>query len=403
MANHDKILHCAFFTPISRNRWGLPLLLWGPPGVGKTAVINSLGKRFGLPVEVLSPGERGEGAFGVVPVPTAGPVSRSKAKEASEEDSLRLSYPAPDWTDKVNRGGIVFVDEMTCAPPALQPPLLGLIQERRIGSHTLGPRVRVLGAANPPEQAAGGWDLAPPVANRLGHITWGAPEVDAWSDWLLGGGGDEEVEAIDSLKEEARVSAHWEVAFARAKGLASAFLKRRPELLMKQPQSGDPNASKAWPSPRSWENAVRSMAAGEVHELNGEDFDDLVGAFVGTGVASELAEFRAQTDLPDPEDVLEERTPFKHDPKRLDRTFAVLQSCAALISPTTAKRRLERGAVYWKLLGACMKGGEDLVVPAIRIMTKAELVMPLKEVANPVLEKILPMLRECGIRPEVKR
>lgn len=402
MSHHDKILHAAFFCPISRGRWGLPLLLWGPPGVGKTAVINALGRKFGLPVEVLSPGERGEGAFGVVPVPTQA-ASAKRAKDVEEENPLRLSYPAPDWTDRVNHGGIVFVDEMTCAPPALQPPLLGLIQERRIGSFTLGARVRVLGAANPPEQAAGGWDLAAPVANRLGHITWGAPEVDAWSDWLLSGGADNEEEEVDSLKEEARVMASWDVAFARAKGLASAFLKRRPELLMKQPQAGDPNGSKAWPSPRSWENAVRAMAAAEIHELNSEEADDLMGAFVGLGVASEMAEFRAQTDLPDPEDVLEERITFKHDPKRLDRTFAVLQSCAALLSPARAKRRLERGAVYWKLLGSCMKGGEDLVVPAIRIMTKAELVMPLKEVANPVLEKILPMLRECGIRPEVKR
>ncbi len=391
--SREKVLHAAFFTPNNDAGWGLPMLLWGPPGTGKTAAIEALGIAVGLHVEVLSPGERGEGAFGVVPVPLK--------KDAKSE--TRLSYPAPDWTDNVEDGGIVFVDEMTTAPPALQPPLLGLIQKRRIGSTRLGPRVRVIGAANPPEQAAGGWDLAPPVANRLGHLDWPAPEVESWSDWMLSGGSEAEVKQIDALQEEQRVLGLWDSAFARAKGLVTAFLKRRPELLMKQPPTGDPNASRAWPSPRSWENATRAVASAEVHRLNDEEADELLAAFVGTGITAEFAEFRTQADLPDPEDLLEGRAKFKHDPKRLDRTAAVVQSCAALITPAGAKRRLERGAAFWQLLGKLDTDARDLIVPAVRVMTRAELVLPLKEHANPVLEGILPMLRAANIRPEVRR
>src|SRR5260370_41568839 len=95
----DKTLHILLFTPLSSGGWGLPVLWWGPPGVGKSAVIEELEHRYGLPVETLSPGERGEGAFGVVPVPVDGV----------------LRYPPPDWVTRMADGGIVFLDEISVA------------------------------------------------------------------------------------------------------------------------------------------------------------------------------------------------------------------------------------------------------------------------------------------------
>jgi MoxR-like ATPase len=89
----------------------------------------------------------GEGAFGVIPVPDKSGV---------------IKYPPPEWTLAHDEaGGVVFIDEMSSTPPALQPPLLGLLFARRIGGKTLSARTRVIGAANPPEVAAGGFDLAP--------------------------------------------------------------------------------------------------------------------------------------------------------------------------------------------------------------------------------------------------
>jgi hypothetical protein len=77
-----------------------------------------------MPSELLSPGERGEGAFGVTPIPGIG-----------QTGGMVLSYPMPDWTEKFADGvGIVFVDEISSSPPSIQPYLLGLLQERRIGS-----------------------------------------------------------------------------------------------------------------------------------------------------------------------------------------------------------------------------------------------------------------------------
>lgn len=153
-----NLLRAALFTPISEERWGLPLLLWGNPGVAKSAILRQLAREYGLPIEVLSPASRGEGAFGVTPVPDGG----------------RMTYPRPDWTDKFEEAkrGIVFVDEINLAATHFAGALLGLLQDRVLGSYQLPPGVRVVAAANPIDLAAasGGWDLSAPAANRVGHL-----------------------------------------------------------------------------------------------------------------------------------------------------------------------------------------------------------------------------------------
>ena len=143
--SHDNILRAALFTPTGNGEWGLPMLAWSAPGMAKSAKIEDLAASCDLPCEVLSPGERGEGGFGVVPVPKYGADGRTPET---------LSYPAPDWTERFKEGrGIVFVDELTTAPPAVQPAMLGLVLRKRIGATVLPPGVRVIAAANPPEQA----------------------------------------------------------------------------------------------------------------------------------------------------------------------------------------------------------------------------------------------------------
>lgn len=381
-----KLLHASLFTPMSNDAWGLPLILWGDPGIAKTSLVRQVAAQVGFHCEHLSPGERGEGAFGVTPVPARG-----------ETGHTVLEYPPPDWIKHLateqGEAGVVFLDELNTAPPALQPALLGAIQERRIGGHAFGPRVRVLGAANPVGQAAGGWDLAPPVANRLGHISWPAPDVDDWSAWLLGG--QEHLDTHNAMLEEQRVLKAWPVAFAKASGLATAFLRRRPELLHKMPKDGDPAASRAWPSPRSWEYAVRARASAEVHGLSDIETDELVSAFVGASVVGEWGTWIGAEDLPDPTDVLDSKVEYEHDPERLDRTMAVLSSCAALITPVKAEKRKERSKVMWKLMAIIMADAKDVVVPAMQAMVRAKLQRT--QEARPVLAQMHSVVRAAGM------
>ena len=43
------LFRAALFTPMSRRRWGLPLLAMGTPGIGKSGILEELCESFGLP------------------------------------------------------------------------------------------------------------------------------------------------------------------------------------------------------------------------------------------------------------------------------------------------------------------------------------------------------------------
>src|SRR2546430_16043910 len=82
--------------------------------------------------------------------------------------------------------GRLFLAELSTAPPAVQAALLRVVLERAVGDLTLPDEVAVVAAANPPEQAADGWDLSAPLANRLCHLAW-QTEPRSVADGLAGG------------------------------------------------------------------------------------------------------------------------------------------------------------------------------------------------------------------------
>jgi len=390
------LLTAAWFCPMGAKlyegapvmAWGLTLKFEGEPGTAKSRMTSQQAAACGLPMEMLSPGMRGEGAFGCVPVP--------KAIKMAEREVMVLDYPAPAWAYKFKEAGrgLLFLDEINTAPPALQPYLLGLTLDGIIGAEQLPPGVRRVAQMNSTEDAAGGWDLAPAQANRLCHLAWEAPSAKAWTDWLLGGDEDG-ADRIDPGKEEARVLKAWPLPWSRACGLVAGFISRRPELLHREPKVGDPQRSKAWPSRRTWEFATRALAISEVYGLDDVTREELVAGFVGTAAAAELAQYERESNLPDPEELLDGKASWKHDTRRLDITMAVLGACAALVKNKDAPKRNARAAALWVLMAPVCKEDADVVVPAGRVLCKSKLsAMP---EAKFVLAKIQPMLKAAGI------
>jgi len=392
--NMKQIIHAALFTPTSSG-WGLPLLFWGRPGIGKSAMLTRFAAEVGWVgdnedhFEVLSPGERGEGAFGVTPMP---------------DSEGFISYPPPRWTEKFQgaQGGLLFLDEINLAPPAIQAPMLGLLLGRRIGGAKVSPQTRMLAAANDVQDAAGGWDLAPPMANRMGHLPWEVPSETEWTEWLMTEVDEKPRGAESSSVIEKRVMQAWGPAWAKARGIVAGFIRANPALLHKQPSSGAPDASKAWPSHRSWENATRALASADVHGLGEANGDMFAAAFVGSGPVGELTEYRAKADLPDPSDVLDGKIKFKPDFKRLDRTYAVLGSTSSLISehakkvggsPKAKKDHafLARFNIFIDLLEETGKGAVDLCWSGARMISTLGLYDTTQK-SKDVLKRLLPMI-----------
>lgn len=383
-----RILHAAWFCPSPEGHMGLPLFFWGPPGFGKTAFVKDAVVRAGMPAyERLSPSERGEGQFGVVPVPGA--------------DNL-LHYPAPDWSGKFKDGGVLFVDELNTAPPALQAPLLGLVQLRALGSHVFPRRTRVIAAANETMHAAGGWDIAPALANRFGHFEFEGLDAGSWAVALLGGfentEGSSASAPVNAEMEERRVMEAWPGAMAYAAGIVAGFIRKRPELLHKQPHTGDAKASRAWPSRRSWHYATTALASARVHGLSESDTDTFLAGFVGLAATQELATWRVNLDLPEPADLLDNKVQWKHDGRRLDRTIAVLGACAGLVAPQKAPKRTERGNRCWELIASVLDDAADCAIPAARAMIAGQMTGPeFQKTWMPVGKRLHPLFVQAGI------
>jgi len=383
-----RILKAAVFTPTSKG-WGLPLLFWGDSGVGKSDVIEDFGRRWRLPVVVLAPGEMGEGAFGVTPVP----------KDIGN-GVMRMTYPAPDWLDMFedfDGRGIVFCDELTTAEPHIQAAELGLINSRRIGGHYLGSGVRVLAAANDPRKAANGHELTPPLANRLGHIDWSPPNEEEWGGYLVGTNGlaAPTKSENDPAAEEKRVTEAWPVAWARASGLIATFHNRNRGNLYRQFESGHPLSGRAWPSHRSWTKATAALASADVHGLSEEESALLVSGFVGAGGVKSLLAFRAAMDLPDPADLLSGRTNWNHDPNRLDRSMAVLSTLASYVLSQKISDPAKSPLVgkLWEFFDEVP--GDDLVTMAAVPVVKARLSTHARAIK--VLARLRPMLQAAGL------
>lgn len=381
-----KILHAALFTPLANDAgWGLPIMIIDEPGTAKTAVLRQLARSYeGFGFEHLSPSERGEGAFGVVPVPV-----KSKAGHTI------LSYPVPDWVENLQNGGIVVVDECTTAPPMLQAPMLGLVGGKKIGSAQLGPRVRVLGACNPPELAAHGHDLAPPLANRFGWIQWGAPTVEEHAAYMLGQASEQDAAKKNPITEEARVLTAWGAAYAQAVGLETGFLQAQANWKNKCPKAGSAAASRAWPSDRTWEMATRAWAASIVHGLDDSERDEFVTGFIGAQAFEAWTTYIEHADLPAATDLLDGKVPFEHKGSRLDRTAAIFASCAAVVTPERSPKRADRAEKLWEFFAKVDGSSLDLAVPAALALTQSQL--HTSDIAIKMLAKLQPILTKTNM------
>src|SRR5580692_12632362 len=150
----------------------VPVLLWGAPGTGKTSTIRAMAGQLGWPCETVIASIREPSDFAGLPVVVG--------------DGVR--FAPPGWAQRLAAAGhgLLFLDELSTAPPAVQAALLRVVLERVVGDLELPEDVAVVAAANPPAQAADGWDLSAPLANRLCHLAW---EIDprAVADGLAGG------------------------------------------------------------------------------------------------------------------------------------------------------------------------------------------------------------------------
>jgi AAA domain (dynein-related subfamily) len=343
----------------------VPVLLWGAPGTGKTSTIRAMADQMGWPCETVIASIREPSDFAGLPVVMGNGVR----------------FAPPGWAQRLAEAGrgLLFLDELSTAPPAVQAALLRVVLERVVGDLALPEDVAVVAAANPPEQAADGWDLSAPLANRLCHLAW---EIDprAVADGLAGGWAAPTVPVLPD---------RWEGGVGLARGLVAAFLHVRPALACAPPADAG-SAGRGWPSPRTWDMAARLLAAGDAGDAGEEARSALVRGCVGEGAGVEFLAWLVEMDLPDPEAVLADPASFVL-PKRGDRAYAAVAAVAAVVAADPTPQRWVAG---WQVLGQAASGAPDVAAVAARTLARCR---PDGTPPPAEVKLFAPVLRDAGL------
>ena len=282
------------------NKQHTPVMLWGPPGVGKSQIIAQIAAQHGVPLIDVRLSQ-------MEPTDLRGIPFR-------KGDLVEWSIPSmlPD-SARHGEKGILFLDEITSAPPTVSAAAYQLILDRRLGEYTIPDGWAIFAAGNRQGDRGVTYSMPAPLANRFTHYEVEA-NLDDWVLWAHANNVDERV---------------------------IAFLRFRPDLLFDFDPAHNPVA---FPSPRSWEFAHRALQKfGEVPVL----LLDTLQACIGQAAGVELKAFvDNMNQLPDIDAILSGTG--MDVPRSIDLQYGV--ASALVRRAVKAKDRPEAAQVFGNIL-----------------------------------------------------
>jgi len=235
---------------------GLPILIKGAPGIGKSDIVAQAAGRVGADLVVSHPVVSDPTDYKGLPAIVGGQA------EFLPFGGLRALMGACVPT-------VAFLDDLGQAPAVVQAAAMQLILGRRINGHAISSMVTFVAATNRREDRAGVTGILEPVKSRFATIVELNVDVDAWCQWAAEN--DVPVEVI-------------------------AFIRFRPELLMDTSRPTNDIVNR--PSPRT------VTYAGKLFSLGLEDPESFGGA-CGEGWAAEFLGFvRMWRQLPSIDGIL---------------------------------------------------------------------------------------------------
>lgn len=319
----------------------VPVLVWGPPGVGKSMATWQLADFYGRPLYTLMASSREPSDFAGLPY--------------IDLENKTVYMVPPDWAKTLQENAVLFFEELSTINPSVQAPIMRVIHEKTVGDNfKLPDSVSIIAAANPADQAAGGWELAPPLANRFFHVDWQFEPATWAKAFILG----------FPVPKYPVIPDNWTDYLPQAKSNIASFIARMPGRCLDIPKD-DAKASRAWPSPRSWDMASLLIAAALSIQAGEELMTLLVSGCVGPAAGSEYINYIRELDLPDPEKLLAKPESLKL-PERPDRAYAVLTS---VISAIAGNKTPERWIAGCKLVAIAGKTHKDMAALALFQLT----------------------------------
>ena len=257
-----------------------PAMLWGPPGVGKSQMVAQVAQKHNVPVIDIRLSQMEPSDLRGIPF------------RVDEFVDWAIPSMLPD-VKRHGSKGILFLDEITSAPPSVSAAAYQLILDRKLGNYEVPDGWAIFAAGNRQGDRGVTYTMPAPLANRFSHYEVDV-NLDDWVAWAWDRGINERV---------------------------IAFLRFRPDLLFDFDPSHNPVA---FPSPRSWEFAHNALHKFEDHP---ELFLGALQACVGPAAGVELNAFIDSLDqMPDLDAIIAGEE--VHTPKEIDLQYAV---AAALV------------------------------------------------------------------------
>lgn len=326
---------------------GLAVFVTGPPGSGKTCWAQhglgpALGRHVLTHICALHPPEDYAG----IPAP-------------DHTRQYAPLLPVGNLKPELERypDSIILFDDISWATPATQAALLRLPFERVMGEWAMPSTCTFVLCKNTVEQAGGGYDIIPPLANRALHVTWDTSDMRGWQMGMVSGWPTPSVP---------RLPARWrEEHLLAAQVLISGYIGAQPHKLHVEPKTPETGGG-PWPSRRSWGDLATPMLAACIAAGLDADTQHLaVYAAVGP-VAREFAAWRHEANLPDPEEGLKHPDDYRL-PERSDQQYAALLGLVAAVRQQTT---LDRYNAAWRVVGRYIKTLRDTAAIAASLLVQ---------------------------------
>lgn len=240
-------------------------MLWGPPGIGKSEMVQGIADSGALGncavIDIRLPLMEPTDIRGI---PFFSPTEETMKWAPSEE------FPSEEMAAEYDNI-ILFLDELSAAPQSVQAAAYQLILNRRVGPYRLPDNVLVIAAGNRDGDGSVSYKMPQALRNRMVHFEIRV-DFDSWFDW-----------AIDN-----HIHADVLAYLNYAKG----------DLFKFEAKSLD----RAFPTPRSWTFVSDIMEDDDNSEA---DLMELVAGTIGEGTSQKLMAYRKiGKDLPLPSDIL---------------------------------------------------------------------------------------------------
>jgi hypothetical protein len=326
-----------------------PPLVWGPPGVGKSAFARWVARRLNLKLFIVYLSHKADNEVHGQPVVAKATVSLAGSERTVVEqappryviDALLALNEKDAQGGPLYKGSLIVYEELTTVQPAVAAPALAIFADNVIADIQMPDDVFTMACANPASQAVGGWDLQLPSSRRFQHVHFQL-SPKAWVEHFPGNWGAPVRIGRPNLPELPPEEV------SRDRAVVGAYIEKFPDALFRLPKESAKGTgcwtesgalhTGGWPNPAAWEGVAGLLTANRLAGHSHSSLQASVIGNVGHEAGTQFMVWRDKMDLPSPREVLAKPELVSKVPvNRSDQLYYLVLACVEQIKHQVAK------------------------------------------------------------------